>query len=163
MPSGGPLAVLFVASGGGAAGLPKRRRDCFEGARLWAARRGVCDGGWRLWLLRGKAAPLRSRRSVTRLTGASGAPRGSPSGRVLCGASPTRSAPVPKSWLALRPVEERSRAWGLAFSARSSSSSVGSWFRSSWTVVLSCLGFCRPGFLERGRSVEVEPRQEGSG
>jgi len=30
-------------------------------------------------------------------------------------------------------------------------------------MVLSCLGFRRAGFLERGRSVEVEPRQEGSG
>ena len=70
---------------------------------------------------------------------------------------------VPKWWPALRSVEERSGAWGLGLCARSSSSSVGSWFGSSWTVVLSCLWFCRPGFLEPGRSVEIEPRQEGSG
>ena len=60
-------AVRGLGRGGG--GAAEEEEGLLRGSPA-CARRGVCDGGRRLWLLRGKAALLRSRRSATRLTGA---------------------------------------------------------------------------------------------
>ncbi len=70
---------------------------------------------------------------------------------------------IPKPWLALMAVEERSGARGMALFTRSGSLRVGCWFWSAGTRVLSCLGYCWADLPARGRSVEVEPREEGSG